>query len=255
MMSVPRQESAVSRVSLTVLLRLVAGLRTISRLLAVAPLLLVVAAATPACNRCRPSRPAMLHAQSKDRSTMTTKYEAQITRHIVEYEASHKDSPAIFAAHELSVADPYAPAEVTTEYRQESRIRRVALWGRLFSAIDAVWDARFDPEKPPFTIVLVEEPDIPAGQSDIAIDDLTDPVVRKKYQDRREKARQDSAWFHEQLTLRQLNSTVVEFAEDYFKSAFVRSAKSVALIDSCAESGKWALERRNQVRAWVQPKE
>jgi hypothetical protein len=131
----------------------------------------------------------------------------------------------------------------------------------LFSAIDAQLDPSFDPNNRPRLSWSLDEADIPKVAIDpesgiaFSIYTLTDPVLRKKYADRREKAAREGEWFNDQSLLRRVDRAVVKHAEDYFKSEFVRSLRSVAIIDSCAESGKWAPERRKQVRAWVQPKE
>jgi hypothetical protein len=224
-------------------------------------LFLLATVATLACGRGTSPPESPPPSSAKDIATMTTEYEAQITRHIAEFETTRQPNPATYAAFELTQPDPFAPAEVTTEYREQSRVRRVMLWGRLFCAIDPLRDPRFDPEQPaPVAKVSIDEADLPplkedATQGSLVTVESLDPELQKKYREREERLRRESVWSNEQFALYQLDREVTELAEEYFKTAFVRSARSVAVVEQCAESGHWAAARRAQVRGWVAPEE
>jgi hypothetical protein len=168
---------------------------------------------------------------------MTIEYEARITQYIVEFEGTHFRNPAEDAAYLLAGDFALAPPEVGAEYRQQSRLKRVALWGRLWSAIDALRELECEPNRLPSVVAP------------------PDPAMSKEYAEWLARTQLEARKPHCQLWLRNLDQTVDSLAEDYFKSAFVRSAKSVAFIDSCAESGKWTSARKQQVRSWVQPEE
>jgi hypothetical protein len=100
---------------------------THTRMALLVRLSLFLTMATLGCCHAGSVRRALPPNQIRERITMTMEYEAQITRQIVEYEATHLEAPAIFASNELVESDPYAPTEVDAEYRQQSRLRRVAL--------------------------------------------------------------------------------------------------------------------------------
>jgi hypothetical protein len=198
---------------------------------------------------------------AEDILTMTTEYQAQIAQHIAEFSATRRESPAIYAASELTQPDPYAPIQVTSEFRERSRERRVVLWGHLFCAIDPLRDPRFDPKaQPPVAKISIEDADMPPLKEDathgslVTIESL-DPELQKKYRAREEQLLQQSVWFNEQFALYSLDRRITELAEEFFTSAFVRSAKSAAIVERCAESGHWAPARRAQVLAWVTPEE
>jgi hypothetical protein len=206
---------------------------------------------------CRPARPVPTAAQSpsgEDVLVMTTRYEAEIIQQIERFETERRRTSAGFAAFGLTRPDPYAPAEVTTEMRQQSRVRRVVLWGRLFCAIDALRDPEFDPEQdPPAAPVFVDEADIPAIQGPVVTIEALPEPLQQKYRARAETWRRENAWYQEQWQLFTLDREVTELAEEYFKSAFVRSAESVAIVERCAQAGHWLPARRAQVLAWVTP--
>jgi len=186
---------------------------------------------------------------------MTPQYEAQIIAHIAEFESTRRESPAFYAAGELAREDPFAPAKTSAELRIESRERRVELWGRLFRAIDALRDPKFSPEKePPHVGVTIAEEDMPDPEAYPMVTlDLLPPDVQRKYRERLKVLEQQAAWDREQFGYYRIHLEVSALAEEYFKSAFVRSRKSVALIERIAESGHWTATRRQQVVSWVAP--
>jgi hypothetical protein len=190
---------------------------------------------------------------------MTKEYEARIVQYIVEFETTERLASALYAANELSWRDAYALPSPDAESRAQARLRRVVLWGRLFRAIDTRRDPRYDRTKPPSRDVEIDEADMPEPPqkpthgSAITIDTLPDPLVRKKYQELREKSAEEAQWYSRQRELDDLDGQVSRLGEDYFKSVFVRSEKGVAVVESCAQSGGWTDARRERVRAWVAP--
>jgi hypothetical protein len=230
------------------------GARPHRRWWVVARLLLLIVGPC-ACQRTSPPTitPSASSATTPDRVTLTTPYEAQIVQHIVQFETTLGESPALAAALELGEPDPFAPPNVDSIHREESRRRRVVLWGRLFCALDAELDWSFDVDAPPPTTVELDSADVPEGVPHVTLDAVTDPILHEKYRARQESLQQQMTRYALQVRLHRIHRRIVERAQDFFRSTFVRSLRSLAIVDDCADAGHWAPARRQQVRAWVAP--
>jgi hypothetical protein len=185
----------------------------------------------------------------------------RILRHIAQFETFSDDGAARRAAWDLSHPDPDAPAGGNAEFRRQSRLRRTILWGRLLRAIDAVRDPDFDPRRDPPSNVMLDPEDFPlssepADQGIFAsIDALTDPGLIRKYKERKEIAAREGKRWNEQFVLHRLDTEVTAQAKDFFMSVFVRSAGSLAVIETCAQAEGWKPARLAEIRSWVTPEE
>jgi hypothetical protein len=55
--------------------------------------------------------------------------------------------------------------------------------------------------------------------------------------------------------LHRLDTEVTAQAKDFFMSVFVRSAGSLAVIETCAQAEGWKPARLAEIRSWVTPEE